>query len=430
MKRMLALCAMLFAFCPSTWANTRFGFGTIVKVDPDGKESRMKAPHYVVHYEFRNLAWTRVWHNETYPFKGRTRHGWRVYFLDGKPSTAEEAIKVGRAICHSDNDMVMHVSTKPGPYVAGTIGSINDGLARLMLKGAFGATAAKVNRGQVGEMLWVGCDIDLILDLNDKNIRGAAVVQAFHGASDHPIDCSRWKRDGNTLEGAFSVKVPFGKSSRYKLKEGDSVEATYTVKVTIDGKGVASGSYDGTLRGKDKKGAVTGAAIARSAMPKAPRLWMQFDPFPGARKGYVILEFEGGKAKEGGRILFSKGHRIGEITDQDLVLTDGAIKGTLTGELRADEITFDIDADVLANRWVSGRCTMKLGEVTTVTTFRGGLCEADTVQLESATKEQKVEVKKMQAVFEPPEPPAKPTAKPTAKPAKKPKKILPSLDDL
>ena len=426
MKRTLALSAVLFALCSPAGANTRFGFGTILKVDPDGKESRMKAPHYVVHYEFRNLAWTRIWHNETYRFKERTRHGWRVYFLDGKPAKPQEALKVGRAICHSDNDMVIHVSTKPGPYVAGTTGSISDGLARLQLKGAFGATAGKVNRGQVGEMRWVGCDIDLILDLNDKNIRGAAVVQAFHGASDRPIDCSEWKRDGNTLTGALSVKVPFGKNSRYKLKEGDSIEATYTVKATIDTKGVVSGGYEGTLRGKEKKGAVTGSTIARSTMPKSPRLWMQLDPFPGARKGYVILEFEGGKAKEGGRVLFSKGHPIGDITAQDLALTDGAITGTLTGKLRDGEITFDIDADVLANRWVSGRCTMTLGGNTTKASFRGGLCEADTVQLESATKEQKIEVKKMQAEFEPPKPPAGSAPKP----AKKPKKVLPSLKDL
>ncbi|MFC1462103.1 hypothetical protein ACFLQU_00715 [Verrucomicrobiota bacterium] len=421
----LVLCAVLFALCSPAMANTRFGFGTILSVDAEGKDDKNKTPNYVVHYEFRNLAWTRIWHNERYRFHERTRHGYRVYFLDGKPSKPLEALKVGRAICHSDNDMVIHVSSKPGPFVAGTIDSAQNGLARITLKGAVKTTAAKVNRGQVGTMRPLGSDIDLMLDLSDKRIEGGAVTAAFHGASEHSIDCSGFKRDGENIEGAFSVEVPFGKNSRYKLKEGDALEGTYAFKASVNAKGVVTGSYEGTCQAKPIKGVVSGATIARSAMPKQPRLWMQFDPFPGARKGYVIVSFEGGKAKAGGRILFSKGHPIGDITAQDLTLDGATIKGTLTGKLRDGEITFDIDAKVLGNRWVTGRCTMKLGESTTAVTFRGGLCEADTVQLESATAEQKVEMKRMQAEFEP-----KAAPKRAPQPKKKPKPkddIVPDL---
>ena len=118
--------------------------------------------------------------------------------------------------------------------------------------------------------------------------------------------------------------------------------------------------------------------------------------------GTIVDVDTDGKATEGGYFLYSKGFRIGRVTAQDLTLDGSRLKGTFTGMLKQlgeTPVTVTIDAQVLGNRLVSGQCTISAGEQTVAMTARGGVCSADGPQIEAATPEQKIQVKKMQAAI-------------------------------
>jgi hypothetical protein len=180
MKRMFWL--VLLALAPVVAsANTRFGFGTVMDVDWEGKRPENKgAPSFTVFHEFRNLVDGREFDTRTYRIAEKTRHGDRVYLLDGKPSTARDALQAGRAVTTADNDMVIFVSsTVPGPEAA----------------------PGKKEAGEALYFVTTG-DSQLILDVaGGKIVAGIRIPPRTEAAPWLPADVSGLKVEGDKIMG-------------------------------------------------------------------------------------------------------------------------------------------------------------------------------------------------------------------------------------
>ena len=75
----LLCCLLLQGLAPARLdANTRFGFGTIVKVDTTGEDSRKGEPSFVVRFAFRNLKWGSVGTTMSFRIEERTREAYDV----------------------------------------------------------------------------------------------------------------------------------------------------------------------------------------------------------------------------------------------------------------------------------------------------------------------------------------------------------------
>jgi hypothetical protein len=332
-----------------------------------------------------------------------------VYFLDGKPSSAKEALAVGRTICHTANDMAIFVSSRPGPATKAGKGSVRDGLARIEMRGALRFTAAKMTRSGAGEMEPIATPVTLVLDLGKDGIAGTAVVGLFGFLSDHVLDCSGLSRRGDRIVGPVALRIELPEAvagdkekQGYRLEHGNTIEASWTLDAAVADDATVSGRFEGTSNGAAVEGDLGGEVLGRSPMPAKPRVWLQLSHVPFLRKGYLVLTLSEGRARPGGAILFSKGHRLGTITAADLRLEGDRLKGTLTGTISEHEdapVAFTIDARLLGNRLLSGPCTMAAGDETARCTVRGGLCEADTCRIEGPTPEQEAQVKAMQAAL-------------------------------
>jgi hypothetical protein len=401
--------ALVLLLCGPTGshANTRFGYGTIISVDPDGSSTRLKQPNYTVRFEMRNVdGWRKPWFTSSYPFRGMTRHGPTVFFLDGRLSPPEEALQAGRAICHTANDMFIFVSSRRGPDKIGAAGTLDEGLWMLSLPGAIQFGTARVGSNGAGEKETVRAGATVILDLTSDGVRGA-LVPPFDGVLEQRCDATGLRREKGHLVGSMtwqctlSQGTPGDKSDTgYQVDGGNqTIAVTVELDAVLDGQGTVSGSFAGTSAGAATQGRVSGRAAVRSSMPAAPRAWIELDAIPAIRQGFVIWTFTDGRADPQGAILFSKGHELGRITAANMTLNGQRMQGTLTGVIgqQTDKpMQITIDAHVLGNRLLGGNCTMTMGEQTVRTAMHGGLCEQDAGQIGDGTKEQTEQAKQKQ----------------------------------
>ncbi|MFW5752451.1 MAG: hypothetical protein ACOCYV_00220 [Planctomycetota bacterium] len=343
-------------------ANTRFGFGTIVKVDPTGEDSRKGQPSFSVRFAFRNLKWTRITPVLTYRIEEKTRHGWRVYLLDGQPSTAAEALQVGRAICMSDNDMVCRVASSPGPYPVAATATPGDCVYRLNIDKALCAELAKAGRDGFGEYEQRRFDIEVLLDCQDGKITAAtAVIPSLRGQSDYRLDPSTWTWDQGTITGSLAFTVGFTDDSRYRPRAGTEIAIASTLELSTQGDGGLAGTHSGTSGAESVSGSVEGRREPRSEIPESGRLWLQLDEFDGSKCSWAVLPFAADTGGADGDLLHFKGGILGSCDGSGLTLADGRLHGTATCiDQRHGDATYrlTIDADLFGGRFLLGRCVV------------------------------------------------------------------------
>jgi hypothetical protein len=207
-----------------------------------------------------------------------------------------------------------------------------------------------------------------------------------------PLDCSGLKREGGTISGKVSLAQTLArKRSPVVLSEGDRVEWELTLNATVDVDGVVGGSYEGTCNGVAVNGKLNGETVARSAMPAHPRAWIELNGLEHLSKGqnYIVLTFKNGQAESGGRIVWRKGNRVGEVSDQDLTWSGNTLTGTVTCKEKARSYPVAIDAQVYGNRFVVGTY---MADGSEPLMFRGGITGADTGELAEPTPEQKKQI--------------------------------------
>jgi hypothetical protein len=319
-----------------------------------------------------------------------------VVFLDGKPSTPEEAFKAGRAICIAANHTVMFVSTRPGPQVLGAVGAAGNGIYRVELANALQAAMVR-NGDPKAESGPQKMSVALLVDCRQGKVMNAAVVVAGLAWSDYVLDPAGLRLQDGRLTGPIALKAVFGEKDRYMTKDRQPVELKYTVDIGADDKGVLSGTFKGTSGGTEVSDKASGAIIAPSAPRDANRFWLQLDAFGAHGHIYAILPSAGGTVQDG-PVLFSKGHRIGSAKAGGMTLTDNRLRGKLAVTLKEkpepQEIT--IDAAVLGGRLIFGTWT----DASATKSMRGGLVPADGPQIEGPTPEQDVQAKAMQKEIE------------------------------
>lgn len=406
MQRALIACLLALPLCRLP-ANTRFGFGTIVQVDRTGEHSRKDQPSFSVRYAFRNLKWSSIEPVQTYRIEEKTRHGWRVYLLDGKPSTAAEALQVGRAICISDNDMVCRVASTPGPHPLDASATPGNGIYHLDLDKALQAELAKSRRGQIGEFEQRRFDIQVLLDCQDGQVTAAtAVIPGLRGQTDYVLDPSVWSWDAGTINGSLAFTVGFTDDSRYLPREGTelAIAATLSLETTTDGE--LAGSYSGTSGSQSVTGKVDGQLQPRGAVPATGRLWLQLDELDGSKCSWAVLPFADGSGGEGGDLLHFKGHILGTCDGADLTLTDGKLRGTATcvDQHHGDAAyRLRIDADLYGGRLLLGRCILATadGEDREIA-LRGGLTTATSNRIRGREGDaERQEIKELQRRLHP-----------------------------
>jgi hypothetical protein len=360
---LLASALVLWAL-PKAEANTRFAFGTITEVDS------VKS-NFTVVVEAFNLQARQILGTTGFNFHGKhNKFGSVAYFLDGKLSTPEEAIKVGRGICACANFNVMIVSSQPGPQVPGAVGAPGNGIYRVELPNAFEATMARVEGGAIkSEYAAQKMPVTLFADCRDGKVVNAVAILTGLVQSDYPVDPAGLRLQDGKLTGEIALQATFSEQDRYQTKDRQPV----AVKCAVD------------------KGTVS--IIAPSPAREACRVWLYFEDFGVGSHGYVVLPAAGGKVQDG-YVLFAKGNRIGTAKAKGLTLKDGRLEGTLALELKdmgGKPVTteFTLNGAVYGGRLIFG--------TTGTRTFRGGIYPADGPQLETTTPEQDEIIKKMRA---------------------------------
>jgi len=376
LKTLWLILLLLFVAAPAS-ANTRFGFGTIIDVDEKGERSgrggKPGRPGFTVCYEFFNLSSSAVLKHTFYPFEGKTRHGWRVYFLDGKPSTWQEAVKPGRAVCVSDNEMVCWVSSGPGPATDVPPGTASDGWLQVVLKRAVGATVAKTKRGNT-KTENVQADVELLLDVKDGTIRAAAAVVGGLGPDnvDFVVDASALTYVGGKLGGAFALTARFPADGDVKLEQGDSLSLRYTLDAAVAADGKATGSFTGTCGAAEVSGEVSVICQGRKPRPDPGRIWLLLRGLHGGKFYYVVVPVAEGKGQSGGDFLYSKGHRLGSVPEADLTIDGTRIRGRISIEA-SKPAACSIDAVILGDRLIFGAWTEGDGNAAVTGSLRGGV---------------------------------------------------------
>jgi hypothetical protein len=394
MKKVCAAVVVLVALVSGAQANTRFGFGTITDVNLDAQGSGRKGPSFTVTYEFYSLQESSFLKRSVHPVGEKTRHGRAVYFLDGKPSTPAEALKVGRAVCMSDNEMIYHVSSQPGPTVPGETGTLENGLCDAELKGAFRTALAKRNRDKsLGAFKEVQWSVNLLADCRDGKV-AAAVVRIG------PVDClldsgAVQMRDGR-LSGTIECTVALPADYRYATKDGKPVQVALSFDAGADAGGVLTGSVRGTSGDAAVEGTVEGTILPRAPERDASRAWLCVSDFGLGHFGYVVAPVVNGAMKDG-YVLYNKGPKVGNAAPVDVAVRDGRIQGSLEIAAKRHSTsvskTMALDGVVLGNRVLFGSWTDTDGAKRS---FWGGIVAADGPQIEAATAEQLEQVKAMQ----------------------------------
>ncbi len=396
----MRLCLTLFIclLVVPAWGNTRFGFGTIVNVDSDGAHSKKGRPSFTIQYEFANLKHVSLWPMATFQITQKTRKGHRVYFLDGQPSTPEEALAVGRCVTMAENDSVVFVSSHPGPRDPGTRIEPTPQAAiwRVRLPKAFQASLITVNakKGTQSAPENTTCDIELVFARSgDALTKATAVIVALSNNSDFAVDTSGLRAVGDGISGtiAFEVKVPA--DSRKRLAEGDRLTTRYELDLSAAADGSLSGSCTGTCGPAAITGTVDGRLLAPAQRPERARLWLQVNDtlLRANRHGYVMIDQMNPPQA---RILGKKGHPAGEIAVSELQLDDQHLTFTATATISGAQQSIVVEAVVLGGRVLMGsfRATAADGTISTGR-LRGGICPAQGSQLSHATDAQEAPLK-------------------------------------
>ena len=369
-----ALIALLFLFVAATvpaYGNTRFGFGTIVDVDEDGSRSKSKKPEFTICYEFHNLAPTRLFQRTTYPLDQPKV----AYFLDGKMATAAEAIKVGRAVCMSNNRAFFWVSSGPGLHATVTPATASDCWLQLSLKDGFSSTVEKHHKkGKKEGMKPYTAPLNLLIDIREGRVVSAATASPvwFHGAGDCTVDHSTLTLADGRLSGVVALVARFPANGTYRLEQGTELAITCTIDVTVNQDGAVTGSYTGSSGGQPTTGTVTGERHGRSPQLDPSRLWLLFWNMQQGDRYFGVVPVADNQGQPGGELLFSKGNQVGDIPKTDLTVKGHHVSGTLTftGKI---PITVTIDANIIGNRFLFGTWTTTEGDLAGTHPLRGGL---------------------------------------------------------
>ena len=381
-------CCLLAAGTNDCEANTRFGFGTIVTVDHNGEHNRKGNPSFTIQYEFKNLKWSSLYPRESFRIKERTRHGWRVYFLDGQPSTAEEALQVGRTICMSNNDMVCQIATTPGPWPLGQKVDPANAIYRLDLKNAFHASLAKVNRGTIGEFEPRSFGIEVVLNIAGGQVTAAtAIISGLRGPSDHRLDPADWSLVDGGVQGQLRCTIDCANHIRYASQ--DDTPLAIDLQVTTDAE--LNGSYTGTSAGTERSDSVSGSMLPANEPRTTGRIWLQFDELESSKCHFGVIDLNSGAAGSGNLIYF-KGGVTGRIDGGELNLTNDRLHGScqITASFHGKELQFqaDIDSNLYGNHLLLGTYTIDQAELGSKTrALRGGLFAAGQPQIHGAEKE-------------------------------------------
>jgi hypothetical protein len=396
MTRTLLACFIALLTARPAEANTRFGIGTIVAVDEAGKT-------FVIRYEFQNLMPDAVWPSQTFAFQERTRHGVRVYFLDGQPSTALEAVKAGRAIAMTENNMICLISSRPGPLLPESIGEPGNALYHLTLNNACPVSWIPSKEGQPLPEKAANSTAELLIDVRDGTIVAASVVLTSLPDAAADLDCQALHWDGTQLTGTVTATLQRPDRDGISCTNGPTLAVSYQITLSSDAAGTISGTFTGTGNTAAVRGALSGRRISRLPLPTTALLWFDL-PIPGVRAGYAVVPVMDGTGQAGGYLLFKKGHRIGEITAQSILLDQGRLTGSLTGVLNeenaATPFTVTFSGSLLGGRLAFGSTsTVVAGAEPLRQRFRAGVWAAGTTQIEGATTEQKAQAKQIQAAL-------------------------------
>jgi len=389
-------------------ANTRFGFGTIVKVDPTGEDSRKGQPSFTVRFAFRNLNWSSVGRTMTFRMEERTRHGWRVYLLDGEPSTAEEALAVGRAICVADNDMVCRVSTAPGPFPLGEASEAGNAVYRFRCGGAFRATLAKQGKRGVGDYEAEKFEVEVILDVRDGAVAAAtAVVVRLRGDTDHRLDPAAFAYADGAITGEFTFDVAWREGHGYRTEDGEPVTVSCAVEVAENADGELSGSFTGSSGGIETGGDLKGRRGPAVAAPPAGRIWLQFDELRRSKCTYAVVPFADDAVGIDGELIYFKGYRIGPFDGASLRFVDGRLRGTarcVDEKSGGKAYELEIDAHLYGGRMLLGTYTI-VGEDGEGATrgLRGGTVHPEGPVLRGTEGEERERIRALQAELHPEE---------------------------
>jgi len=348
-------------------ASTSMLFGTIVAVDHEKKTCNIRTDFF--NYTGRGEGSIYCWRYD--PARSP-----KLFILDGRPSTAEQALVVGRAVTLWDGAILIASSDCTGPDADRQGKDPRNGIYEIDL----GSRALNLVDVRGKEK---SCDLRLVLDvINGVIAHGVAISAGLSKLPYHEADCSDLAVGDGKVTGTVKVAVI------HPAKPGTEPVA---VSYTLDA-GLAAGKLAGTCAGKDIGGKLTGSLLPRLAPPDPGRVWLRVAA-PCFAKGHVFAVFDvaGGAAQAGGSTFWHKGTVNGTIGENALRVdvanrrVTGHLVATLTkhGE---GEYRIGLDAPIVGGRWILGPVTVEHGGEIIRGRVRGGLV-GPTAPVQGATPE-------------------------------------------
>ena len=359
----------------SLHANTRYGWGTITSIqfedNPNG-HGKGRYPHFRVLIECGNEIECPEWKEQLVPIHQVGRHGPTVYVLDGKLSTAKEALKVGRMVNVMDNQYMAVSSTVMGPEaVAGKRDPEN---AIYMVE--IGSAQIPYELYDWRSDSWKPVrnpqtKVQLFVDVAGGEVRDAYVVKKtrYLPRTHQEIEKSSLKVTGGRISGEVTVAFNLKGCNVRPAKGQEAIVKTMQVDATVTDAGVIVG-------GKDKR--KIGRLLNRpNAMPQAGQFWMRFTDTPMNRdRGFVVAPLKDGQL-EGVTFMYGKGLPLAVLSDNELMIGDDSFSGTSAGNLKVWQtehpckITFK--GRLFGNRIIIGEYTLTWGDMVIKDHFRGGI---------------------------------------------------------
>ena len=355
--------------------------GTITSIQTEeNPQARGQAryPHFRVLIECGNQISAREWSEQLVTIKHVGRHGPRVYILDGKLSTPEEALQVGRMVNIMNDQYIAVSSTVPGPEARA--GTRNADSAIYMLKA--GSITSKFETYDGKKKHWKEpeesrYEVTVFLDVTAGQISDAFIAGAWgHGRIRRPyqpVDASGLVVKDGTITGELSVTVDPNNQEERLLDDAKSLQHTFTINAVVDEKG--------TITSAGEKGRAIGRLLKRpDAKPEAGTLWFRFADIPHSRKvGFAVAPLTAGEIGSC-TIMYNKGMPLTAFEPTTLTTKDNTVSATLAGTLKVWEkeapCTIAVEARWFGNRMLIGTYTLTWGDLVITDSLRGGI-EAD-----------------------------------------------------
>ena len=177
----------------SVHATTRYAWGTIVSVNWEGnpKGSQWaKFPHFKVQVECSN-GFTPEWGEQLIPIINSGR-SLRAFILDGKASTAREALVVGRMVTVMDDWIIVVSSTVMGPEAQPGQRDTTTGIRYVSVGHVPGAFEKRSRKGGWSAYKGRGFPLNLMIDVRDGKVVDAYAFTRLAKRPYEPVDSSGW----------------------------------------------------------------------------------------------------------------------------------------------------------------------------------------------------------------------------------------------